>query len=191
MRIAPHLVPETQTALDKALSSGSRLYPQYVPVCGWPEDCLVQWGNGIVPANPFFEAFPRGTFIRGDGETIEEAERKAFAQYEREIACKHFFGRHHPRRGTYTNGGAFCHRCGRFEGSHFQPVFQFGEHRKPLKLWEAAWLNELETDHEMNAHMDAKYPEQKQRRIKSAKLMRIRKKLFGVDENSSRSSFLG
>lgn len=73
---------------------------KHKPVCAWPENCYVQWGDsGIVftggkgisedinilssYVTAFFEAFPRDpdTFIRGEGTTIEEAERKAFAKF--------------------------------------------------------------------------------------------------------------
>lgn len=176
VKIAAHLVPETQTALDKAMGYAV----PYVPVCAWGDDVFVQWGNGIIPATPFFEAFPPNTFIRGEGDTIEDAERKAFAQYEREKSCDHFFGRHHPRRGTYTNGGAFCHFCGRFESSYFKPVVEFGQYRKPLTHWENDFLDSLENDEEMNAHMDIKYPDRRRDRERSKRLLRIRKNLFGL-----------
>lgn len=188
VKIASHLVPETQTALDKALNV---LYPPYTPVCAWGDDVTVQWGHGVAPAVPFFEAFPPGTFIRGEGDTIEAAERSAFRQYERQKGCKHFFGRYHSRRGTYTNGGAHCHLCGRFEGSYFPPIVQFGTHRKPLKRWEDRFLKSLEEDEEMNAHMDRTYPDHKAERERSRKLLRIRKNLYGVDAESSRFGLFG
>ena len=74
---------------DKPAQAGS-----YTPVCAWPEDCLVQWGDrGLVLrreksggsyTTAFFEAFPNNpqTFIRGEGVCIEEAERLAFKQFE-------------------------------------------------------------------------------------------------------------
>ena len=43
-------------------------------------------------------------------------------------------------------------------------------------------LNSMETDAEMNAHMDRKYPERAAERRKSARLLRIRLNLFGADE---------
>lgn len=188
VKIASHLVPETQTALDKLLVD---LHPTYTPVCAWGDDVTVQWGNGIIPATPFFEAFPPGTFIRGEGETIEAAERSAFKQYEREKSCTHFFGRYHSRRGTYTNGGAFCHFCGRFESRYFPPIVELGAHRKPLKRREDDYLTSIATDEELTAHMDEKYPEKKAERERYQKLLRIRKKLYGVDPESSRFGMFG
>jgi hypothetical protein len=81
MKIAAHHIKGTP---EHRFSEMLRPDPEYTPACAWPDDCMVQWGHGIIPAVPFFEAFPPGTFIRGEGETIAEAERKAFAQYQSE-----------------------------------------------------------------------------------------------------------
>lgn len=62
----------------------------------WPEDCYLQCGNeGIVFSNKgnyltaFFEVFPKtpATFIRGEGATIEEAEKAAWEKYQKIISC--------------------------------------------------------------------------------------------------------
>lgn len=149
----------------------------------WPDDCTVQWGHGIVPAVPFFEAFPTGTFIRGEGETIAAAERQAFDQYQRDIACDHFWGRHRPGHSTYTNGAAFCRKCGGFRGRMFAPIRKLGWWRRPIGRWERDHLVSMETDHELNAVMDAKYPGERDDRRKSARILRARLNLFGVDES--------
>lgn len=68
----------------------------------------------------FFEAFPNDpdTFIRGEGQTIAEAEAQAWAEYERVRACpQHDF----ERRG-YTNGAGFCRNCGLFKSKVFPPT---------------------------------------------------------------------
>lgn len=185
MRIASHHIKGTA---EHRFSAALGTEVEYAPVCAWPDDCLVQWGNGIVPANPFFEAFPAaGGFIRGDADTLEEAERAAFAKYDREIACgKHFWSRWHAKRGIYLNGGAHCRKCGCFHGSVFREVVILGHWRKPLKRWERDHLLSMETDHEMNAHMDRVYPQRRAERRKLQRIMRLRLNLFGVDEESSR-----
>lgn len=176
MRIAPHHIKGTpQAAIIAALGQ----HVDYTPMCPWPDDCTVQWGNGIIPANPFFEAFPAGTFIRGDGETIEDAEREAFAKYELQIGCDHLWGRHHPTRGTYTNGLGCCRRCGRTEGTMFSPIFQLGEWRKPLVRWEADWATE-EIDDEITDAIEAREPGYRARCERQKRILRIRKHLFGV-----------
>lgn len=179
MRIAAHHIKGTA---EHNLSSMLHSNPDYTPACAWPDDCTVQWGHGLVPAVPFFEAFPTGTFIRGEGETIADAERQAFEQYERDISCDHVWGRHRPGHSTYTNGAAFCRKCGGFRGKMFPPIVALGHMRKAIGKWERDWLKGLETDHEMNAHMDRKYPEQATSRRKSARSLRLRLNLFGVNE---------
>jgi hypothetical protein len=183
MRIASHHIKGTpESRLHGAL--GREV--DYTPVCAWPDDCAVQWGNGIIPATPFFEAFPPGTFIRGEGETIDAAERDAFAQYERESICKHLWGRRSAKRGTYLNGAGWCRKCDAFRSSMFRSVVVLGHWRKPLSRMERDHLISLETDHEMNEHMARVYPQDEPRRRNSQRVLRIRHNLFGVDEDSSR-----
>jgi len=187
MRIASHHIKGTPESALSAVLGGS---PDYSPVCAWPDDCMVQWGNGIIPRTPFFEAFPPGTFIRGEGETIEAAEREAFAQYESEFLCDHLWGRHSATRGTYLNGGGWCRRCAAFRGKMFAEVITLGRWRKPLKSWERDHLVSVEENpDDMNEWMDAKYPERAIERRRYARLLRIRFNLFGVDEESGRFGF--
>lgn len=108
----------------------------HVPLDGWPDDCTVQWGShGLVLSQKpdgsyktaFFEAFPKGGgFIRGEGETLADAEASAFAKYLKISACDHGWS----RKG-YTNGGAICRHCGAFQAV-FRPIVVLGAHRKPL-----------------------------------------------------------
>ena len=117
MKIAKHCAP------------GSRRYEEnpYTPICDWPEDCRVQWGdcglvlrkkgNGGDYLTAFFEAFP-DTFIRGEGETVEQAEKDAYSQFVKFSVCSaHEFERWH-----YTNGGGVCKHCGMFKGRVFEPI---------------------------------------------------------------------
>lgn len=177
VKIAAHHIPGTP---ENRLSSLLHSNPDYTPTCAWPENCTVQWGHGLVPAVPFFEAFPPGTFIRGEGETIAAAEGQAFEKYQRDLACDHIWGRHRRGHSTYTNGAAFCRKCGGFRGRMFREVVVLGSHRKPLGSWERDWLDDLETDHEMNARMDRKYPADAPGRRRSARLLRLRFNLYGA-----------
>lgn len=97
----------------------------------WPEDCKVQCGaRGVVLSEKgnyrtaFFEAFPRNpnTFIRGEGTTIEEAERACWEKLEKYRACHldHTDPENFDRRG-YTNGAGFCKECGFFGSGIFEP----------------------------------------------------------------------
>lgn len=92
----------------------------------WPDDCSVQCGDrGIVlSANgsyrtAFFEAFPKDpkTFIRGQGETIEMAERAAWNNYERIVGCNS----HEFERRGYKNGSGICKHCELFKSNVFEP----------------------------------------------------------------------
>jgi hypothetical protein len=180
MRIAAHHIPGTS---EHRLSSMLHPSPDYTPACAWPDDCTVQWGHGLVPAVPFFEAFPTGTFIRGEGATIADAEVSAFAQYQRDLACDHIWGRQRPGKhgSLYTNGAGWCRKCGAFRGKMFNPIIELGHLRKPLNRWERDWLLELETekDPEFEAHMERKYPGHRVSCLKEARRLRLRKNLFG------------
>lgn len=118
MRIADHCLP-----------GGHNCYG-HNPVCSWPEDCFIQWGGqGLVfrhekeggcYTTAFFEAFPNDpkTFIRGEGASIEEAEKSAFKQFEHFRACPG----HEFERRNYTNGAGFCKHCGLFKSDAFEPI---------------------------------------------------------------------
>ena len=97
-------------------------------VCKWPFDCFIQCGgSGLVIdeqkgdyTTAFFEAFPRNpdTFIRGEGKTVEEAERMAFAQLTRIQACPS----HDFERDRFKNGCGICKHCGLFMSRVFEPI---------------------------------------------------------------------
>lgn len=87
----------------------------------WPEDCLCQGGShGIVlgreGTTAFFEAFPRNpdTFIRGEGETVEEAETACWNKYQKYLACPSPTGQHEFEPRNYQNGAGVCKYCGFF-----------------------------------------------------------------------------
>ncbi|MFJ4902821.1 hypothetical protein [Streptomyces sp. NPDC088727] len=96
----------------------------------WPEDVFIQGGeHGVVFGGPdgayqtaFFEAFPTGTFLRGEGSTLAEAEDKCWTQYQTFTACDGK-GPHGPfERRNYTNGAGFCTRCGIWMSKVFEPL---------------------------------------------------------------------
>lgn len=90
----------------------------------WPMSVFLQGGDrGVVFSKDrepygtaFVECFPAGTFLRGEGETIEEAEDKCWTQYQRYLNCdgKLEQGQWHGpyERRQYRNGAGFCTRCG-------------------------------------------------------------------------------
>jgi hypothetical protein len=88
----------------------------------WPDDCLVQGGKGgIVFTNvgsyrtAFVEAFP-GTFLRGEGPTVAEAEDACWARYQQLTACPTYPAHGPFEARNYTNGAGFCTSCGGWFG---------------------------------------------------------------------------
>lgn len=63
----------------------------------------------------FFEAYPDNTFIRGEGETLADAEHAAWEKYQQQLRCP---GHEYERRG-YSNGAGVCKHCHRFQSSVF------------------------------------------------------------------------
>jgi len=123
------------------IASHNRTYRSegHVPSEGWPEDCHVQWGgsglvlkrDGGAYGTAFFEAFPaEGGFFRGEGADIAAAEADCLRKYDRFTRCQHLWG-----RGTYTNGGAICRRCGAFM-TRFRPIPRLGAFRDPISVTE-------------------------------------------------------
>lgn len=88
----------------------------------WPEGVYVQGGKrGLVVMRSgggsyrtaFVEAFVTGTFIRGEGPTVEEAEDAAWAKYQKVLDCDGTGQPHGPFEPRhYDNGAGFCTRCG-------------------------------------------------------------------------------
>ena len=155
----------------------------YTPQCEWPETTYVQWGGGgLVVKNDgsgyrtaFFEACPDDNssgFIRGEGESIEAAERSAFARWEREINCQHT----HWQRREYRNGLGFCAKCGAAK-SVFQPIHTLGYWRKPIQKHEEWLLEDIDFDDPIISRYQRK--------------LLLRRKLFGVDAPGKAGGVLG
>jgi hypothetical protein len=97
----------------------------------WPDSVMIQGGeHGVVFGGPdgayqtaFVEAFPGGTFLRGEGRTLAEAEEKCWKQYQTFTACDGTGEPHGPfERRQYTNGAGFCTRCGIWMNKVFEPL---------------------------------------------------------------------
>lgn len=77
----------------------------------WPDDVYIQggWGDRR-PA--FVEESTPGSFIRGGGPTMHDAEDDAWAKYQRVLTCAGG-GEHGPYEARrYENGCGFCVKCG-------------------------------------------------------------------------------
>lgn len=94
----------------------------------WPEDVFIQGGgNGVVfggdaPSyrTAFVEAFPKDppTFLRGEGETIANAEDDCWLKYRQYVTCPH--GEY--ERREYRNGSGYCVKCGLWMNKVFEPL---------------------------------------------------------------------
>jgi len=88
---------------------------EYETKCDWPKDVFVQGGScGIVLSSggnyrtAYFEAFPKNPemFIRGEGKTLEDAEKNAYDKYMRWTSCEHSFEK------IDKDGTGKCIHCG-------------------------------------------------------------------------------
>jgi hypothetical protein len=109
----------------------------------WPEGTFLQGGSSGLVIRPqskggnygtaFVEAFPEGTFIRGEGATVPEAETACWEKYQRYENCPgpngHEYVPHNKGGHVYRNGGGFCKHCWRFAAQVFTPE-QLGLHCK-------------------------------------------------------------
>lgn len=78
----------------------------------WSVNCYVQCGGS--KNKYFFEAYPKNpdTFIRGDAESIEIAERIAWEQHQKHLSCH--LDHSNPEnfdKKQYRNGLGFCINC--------------------------------------------------------------------------------
>ncbi len=160
----------------------------WTPSLPWPDDCQVQWGaSGLVIGRSgarrtaFFEAFPAdgaGGFIRGEGSSLDDAEKHAFDRWKRQHECfitgGHRWGRtrrlKEGKTTTYTNGGAYCLKCGAFETA-LKPIVTLGGWRAPLCSSELSLIS-----------MGAARPDDSARKtIQSARALELRAKMYGID----------
>lgn len=95
----------------------------------WPEGIFIQGGgSGLVFSGKdsyttaFVEVCPEGTFLRGEGATIGEAEDAAWAKYQTWINCDGTGEPHGPWEARhYENGAGYCTRCGVWAPSVLEP----------------------------------------------------------------------
>lgn len=115
----------------------------------WPEGTHVQGGSAGIVLRPverggnyrtaFVEAFPAGTFIRGEGETVEAAEDACWAEYQKIVNCdgggEH--GPYEPRH--YENGAGFCVKCDAWFSNVCEPSLGYGVNALACKRVQARW----------------------------------------------------
>ena len=95
----------------------------YDSVYEW--DCSCQAGDsGVVFSKSgnyktaFFEAFPKkpSCFLRGEGETIKEAEESCWQKYQKVLVCNHEM-----ERRDRTDGYGYCQHCS-YSSMVFEPL---------------------------------------------------------------------
>lgn len=121
---ATKMVPMEPPAVDEPRVIG---HSRYQVNHAWDVDAHLSAGDhGVVFTGDssyhtaFFEATlnqPR-TFIRGEGATIDEAEDKAWGQYQQVTANDHV---HEFEPRQHRNGAGFCKHCGLFQPKVFTP----------------------------------------------------------------------
>ena len=93
--------------------------------CAYQWTCFVQCGaSGVVFSKSgsyktaFFEAFPNNPkcFLRGEGFTIEEAERNCWDKYQKILTCTHEM-----ERRSRVDGYGYCKHCS-YSGMVFEPL---------------------------------------------------------------------
>lgn len=92
----------------------------------WPSGVDIQ-GSALRSSRAFVEVSvpvgPHSTYMHVDGETVADAESRAFARFERYVACEE----HDFERGSYRNGAATCSRCGMWSSAIFEPLERCAE----------------------------------------------------------------
>lgn len=94
-------------------------------VCDWPDGTFIQGGGeGVVivrGGDNYLTAFVEVHndiigFIRGEGETITDAEHAAWAKAQKVLSCESIVrtGDHEWEARGYRNGAGFCKSCNRF-----------------------------------------------------------------------------
>jgi len=94
------------------------LHTKYESQYPWPDDTYLQGGdNGIVFTSngtsyrtAFVEVFTQEGFIRGEGETVLEAEVDCWNKYNKIITCTD----HQYETRGYKNSGGICKNCQKF-----------------------------------------------------------------------------
>lgn len=133
--------------------------PPYQCQKDWPEDCNVQCGEkGLVIKGKesyntaFFESFPSNpsTFIRGEGNSLEQAEDSAWLKYQNILSCKeHVYKRHGEEHGV-------CEKCGLFTSHCFPPEHKCSVCEKENVNYNAANKGKLCRDHFLTENQSLK-----------------------------------
>lgn len=86
----------------------------------WPQTDLTTAGLAY-SGNHFFEIFvdePLRTYIRGEGSSVQIAEKEAWATYQKYLSCPHASW----DRKERNDGWAWCAECGMFSSERVEVI---------------------------------------------------------------------
>lgn len=118
--------------------------------CEYQWDCSVQCGDsGVVfgkersYTTAFFEAFPNNpsTFLRGEGETIKDAEQQCWSKYQNVLLCNHEM-----ERRNRTDGYGYCKHCS-YSSMVFEPLTKCKICKKPTN-----YSSDIKNNHYCEKH---------------------------------------
>jgi len=120
----------------------------------WPDGMYVQGGGrGLVVVRAgghyrtaFVEACPSsgGTFLRGEGPSVEEAEDACWAKYQTVLNCADGLGVHGPfDAGRYESGAGFCTRCGAWFSGMLEPSARHQARELAAQTVAATWGEDI------------------------------------------------
>lgn len=104
---------------------GYRNRDGWLPACDWPADSQIQFGQDLSGKFSFFEVFmehPDPRFHRGEGPTVADAERNAWARLERWRACNHEWVRRDGGAAGSTDTCGRCTKCRGVQTSMYPPM---------------------------------------------------------------------
>lgn len=100
----------------------------------WADDVYLQCGSkGVVLkkeggyTTAFFEIFVSGTYLRGEGKTIEDAETNVYEKYRPMLECKD----HHFEQVGHQDRDGVCSHCGFIKKECFKPSHECSVCHKP------------------------------------------------------------
>lgn len=112
---------------------------EYTPHNSWEDQDYIQWGESMCGGPAFVEVFlSNGIMIRGEGDTISEAEDIAFSKALKRRHCDH----HWRRKFTNPAGNptGVCVKCGATNTRAYKTLTKLGAFRDPLGFHDFLWI---------------------------------------------------
>ncbi len=90
----------------------------YMTQHNWPKNCNLRYGHKS--STNFFEVMLKNShvvYIKEEGRSIKEAEKKAWNKYQLMSKCRHTF-----ERKSYKSGVGICRQCGGIKFDVFRRI---------------------------------------------------------------------